>query len=195
MASELEDDTVVRPRRVAPPIVDDRDADTVIRARTPFADVPREALVRVAETMSPETAVAGPTAAEPTRSASPEYSFRVNGREPIPLDSGAIVGRGPSLPRITGRRVPRLVRVASPLREVSASHLELRQQAALVVLTDLHSTNGSFVRTPGRAPVKLHQGETLVVVPGTTIDIGDENIIEILPLQRLDADDSDGTRR
>ena len=85
--------------------------------------------------------------------------------------------------------------MASPLREVSASHLELRQQGTLVVLTDLHSSNGSFVRTPGRPPAKLQQGETLVVVPGTTIDIGDDNIIEILPLQRADADQQIDGRR
>ena len=192
MASELEDDTVVRPRLVAPPVDDDLDADTVIRARTPFADVPLEALELVAEPVAqPEPA---PVVADVTETQPFDYTFRVNIEEPVGLDIAAIVGRRPSLPRITGRRVPRLVRVSSPHREVSASHLELRQHGALVVLTDLHSTNGSFVRSPGRPPVKLQQGETLVVVPGTTIDIGDDNIIEILPLQRVDADQSNGDR-
>ena len=192
MASELEDDTVVRPRPVAPPPDDDLDADTVIRARTPFADVPREALEIVAEPVAepePPRTVADVTQTQPF-----DYAFRINTQAPVALDSPAIVGRRPSLPRITGRRIPQLVRVSSPHREVSAAHLELRQQGALVVLTDLHSTNGSFVRSPGRPPVKLQQGETLVVVPGTTIDIGDDNIIEILPLQRVDADLSDGER-
>src|SRR6187402_673266 len=98
MASELEDDTVVRPRPVAPPEPDDLDADTIIRARTPFADVPREAL----EIVAPEPAPEPRTAADLSPTQPFDYSFRVNGREQTVLDSGAIVGRRPSLPRITG---------------------------------------------------------------------------------------------
>jgi pSer/pThr/pTyr-binding forkhead associated (FHA) protein len=74
--------------------------------------------------------------------------------------------------------------VPSPLREVSSTHLELRQQGALVIVTDLKSTNGTVVTVPGRAAVKLRGGESVVVVPGTIVDIGDDNLIEILPIGR-----------
>jgi pSer/pThr/pTyr-binding forkhead associated (FHA) protein len=67
---------------------------------------------------------------------------------------------------------------------VSASHLEIRQLGASVVVTDLRSTNGSVVAVPGSAPHTLRQGESMVVTPGTLVDIGDGNVIEILPLQR-----------
>ena len=43
-------------------------------------------------------------------------------------------------------------------------------------------------RMPGRSPVKLGQGESLVVVPGTVVDIGDGNLIEVLPLQSVGSD-------
>jgi hypothetical protein len=38
---------------------------------------------------------------------------------------------------------------------------------------------------PGAATLKLRQGESVVVTPGTVVDIGDGNRIEILPIQRL----------
>jgi pSer/pThr/pTyr-binding forkhead associated (FHA) protein len=64
---------------------------------------------------------------------------------------------------------------------VSSTHLEVRQVGASVVITDLRSTNGSVVSAPGAAPRKLRQGESVVVSPGTLVDIGDGNIVEILP--------------
>jgi hypothetical protein len=50
-----------------------------------------------------------------------------------------------------------------------------------VVVTDLRSTNGTVVTMPGRPALTLRQGESVVVVPGTVVDIGDGNIVEILP--------------
>ncbi len=75
--------------------------------------------------------------------------------------------------------------VASPLKEVSASHLEVRQQGASVVVTDLRSTNGTVVITPGGDPVRMRPGESYVVVPGSLIDIGDGNVLEILAIDRV----------
>ena len=113
------------------------------------------------------------------------HSFRIGDRSPISLDIPALVGRRPVAPRIPGRELPRLVRVSSPLNEVSGTHLELRQDGASVVVTDLRSTNGTIVRMPGSRPVKLRQGESVVVRPGTQVDIGDGNVLEILPSPRL----------
>ncbi|TAL45735.1 MAG: FHA domain-containing protein [Salinibacterium sp.] len=105
--------------------------------------------------------------------------------QPIPLDRPAYIGRRPSPPRISSGLAPRLVVVPSPLKEVSSTHLEVRQVGASVIVTDLKSTNGSIVHIPGSMPRKLRQGESLVVSTGTLVDIGDDNVIEILPMQRL----------
>lgn len=114
------------------------------------------------------------------------YGLRVGlDGEPIPLDVPCFVGRRPSPPRVTRGVQPRLVRVASPHKEVSATHLEVRQLGASVVVTDLKSTNGTIVMVPGRKPRTLRQGESVVVSPGTLVDIGDDNILQILPIQRL----------
>ena len=110
------------------------------------------------------------------------YRFRI-GRTVVWLDAVSYVGRRPSSPRIIYGQMPRLVRVPSPRQEVSSTHVELRQLGASVVLTDMRSTNGSIVFPPGGEPRKLRQGESVVSTPGTLVDIGDGNVIEILPLQ------------
>ena len=115
----------------------------------------------------------------------PWYRIRVNRHEPIPLDSPALIGRKPVSPRIPIGGLPRLVRVPSPGREVSSTHVELRQQGASVIVTDLRSTNGTVVSIPGSSSQKLRQGESLVVSAGTVVDIGDGNTVEILPIERL----------
>ncbi len=110
------------------------------------------------------------------------YRFRI-GRTVVWLDAVSYVGRRPSSPRIIYGQMPRLVRVPSPRQEVSSTHIELRQLGASVVLTDMRSTNGSIVFPPGGEPRKLRQGESVVATPGTLVDIGDGNVIEILPLE------------
>ena len=115
----------------------------------------------------------------------PHYGFRVSGsRRAVLLDAAAHVGRAPAPPRIVQHTRPRLIRVPSPLGEVSSTHLEVRQLGTSVIVTDLRSTNGSRVSVPGQPTRALRQGESMVVTPGTLVDIGDGNVIEILPLQR-----------
>lgn len=112
------------------------------------------------------------------------YRFTVNGHEPISLDRPAHIGRRPALSRVPQRIRPRLVRVPSPNNEVSSTHLEIRQEGTTVIVTDLRSTNGTVVTIPGSPPVALRPGESRVVMPGSLIDIGDGNLVEILALAR-----------
>ncbi len=194
-----DEDTVVRPRTpgaLDPSIADD---DTVIKERVPFADVPAEALWRVAVPLVEPVDGHGHGTSRsdrPKEQDSPPpvgkanggrgvHRIRVNQHDPIGLDAPAILGRQPAAPRITTGRVPRLVRVPSPLQEVSGTHVEFRQQGSTVIVTDLRSTNGTVVSIPGIAPRKLRQGESIVVTIGTVVDIGDGNIIEILPVERI----------
>jgi pSer/pThr/pTyr-binding forkhead associated (FHA) protein len=165
-------------------------ADTVVGRTplTPLAPVDPHADTVVSEDQrkQPETRrTEARTKAPRPLSTTPVYSFRIGAlKEPITLDRPARIGRRPSSPRILVGAQPRLVRVVSPQREVSATHLELRQTGSTVVVTDLRSTNGTMVLLPGSTPRKLLQGESVVVSPGTLVDIGDENILQILPLDR-----------
>ncbi len=121
-----------------------------------------------------------PPATAPTPETAVAAAFRLGDRAPERVDSPVYVGRQPRSPRVTGHTLPRLVRVESPSREVSATHIELRPTTEGVVLTDLESTNGTVVREPGSGVRRLGSGESLAVLPGTLIDIGDGNVIEIL---------------
>lgn len=122
-----------------------------------------------------------PAALDPVAAEVPVYSFRVGrDNEPVALDRVVYIGRKPALPRIVSGQHPLLISVPSPRSEVSSTHIELRQNGHSVVVTDLRSTNGSIVVIPGSAPRRMRQGESVVVTPGTFIDIGDGNSIEIL---------------
>ena len=168
---------------------DDRD-DTVVGpvARPQLAPVDPSAdtvLPGVVAPPPPARRTEARTKAPRPPSSAPVYSFLIGGLKlPIGLDRPARIGRRPTPPRIPVGVPPRLVRVLSPQHEVSATHIELRQTGTSVIVTDLRSTNGTIVLVPGSTPRKLLQGESVVVSPGTLVDIGDENILQILPLDR-----------
>lgn len=171
------DDTVRSVARVPAPPAPDLD-DTIVGA--PITEAPVAAPVATSPhdtAPMPDTVVAEPR--------TPHYGFRVgeNGRTVL-LDVAVYIGRAPGSPRIQNGVLPRLVKVPSPRGEVSSTHLEIRQLANSIIVTDLRSTNGSTVSVPGSVPRSLRQGEAMVVTPGTLVDIGDGNVVEILPLQR-----------
>jgi hypothetical protein len=113
------------------------------------------------------------------------YGFRMGSSATVLLDAIAYIGRRPSAPRVVRGGRSRLVRVQSPTHEVSSTHIELRQLGSTVVVHDLKSTNGTRIGVPGMPVRSLRPGESLVVMVGTLIDIGDGNVIEILPIQSV----------
>lgn len=196
--SDDSDDTVIVPsaavRGVKPPDSRIPDDDTIVPGPaivTPIHDLPMHEPPMheppIHELVEPPVVVRG---ADPIIDNTPSvvpgpYRFSINAGEPIALDVPVLIGRRPSMPRIATGRPLRLVGVDSPSSEVSSTHLELRQHGSSVVVTDLRSTNGTIVTVPGVAALKLHQGESVVVSAGTLVDIGDDNVIEILPMPRL----------
>jgi len=139
----------------------------------------------------PHPLVQPPPASLDLAAAVPAYSFRIGYEaSPVNLDTVVYVGRKPAPPRIATSERLRLVTVESPNSDVSRTHLEIRQRGSSVIVTDLNSVNGSTVVIPGNPPRRMRQGESLVVTPGTFIDIGDGNLIEILAT-RLRYDGSD----
>ena len=113
----------------------------------------------------------------------------------VPLDQPVYLGRKPSVPRIHPGGTPLLVTLDSPQREVSSTHLELTTVGGTIVASDTKSTNGSVLRVPGAAPRTLLGGESAVVTPGTVIELGDGNLIELLaPDPDAAPPDSSGAR-
>jgi hypothetical protein len=172
------DDTILRPNA--------RLEDTVISSGARFDDTVLRSGARFDDTvLRPSAAPAvGPSEPDPVPAAPPRprYGFRVSGGEERRLDSIYYIGRRPVLPRIPTDRNPEVVQVESRTSAVSATHLEIRQVGDSVVVTDLGSTNGTVVRWPKGKKERLRGGQSIAVLPGTTVDIGDGNIIEILPV-------------
>ena len=64
---------------------------------------------------------------------------------------------------------------------VSRRHARvIRKPDGACQVTDLGSTNGTTVKHPLGNRERMRRGGSLAVVPGTRVDIGDGNIIEIL---------------
>ena len=183
MQSDFED-TVIAPATSK----DARRAESVEPDYEATALRPANALTQQAPAVDPHVWPVETGATEPSAPVTPTarvYGFRVSGSEIVMLDRVVYLGRKPSVPRVVRDGMPRLVRVPSPTQEVSATHLELRQVGSTVVIADMRSTNGTMVGVPGLPVRRLRQGESLVVTPGTLIDVGDRNVIEILSLQDL----------
>jgi hypothetical protein len=89
-----------------------------------------------------------------------------------PIDGMVVVGRAPSVSKMGGGRVPRLVTVDSIEHDISRNHVQLTLEGGTVVVTDLHSRNGTLIALPGKAPQKLRAGEPTSVIAGTVIDLG-----------------------
>ena len=183
------DETIVRGREAPPPALVEPPAPAPPPRPRPLAPadpvpaepVPVAEFVQVAESVQiaePDT-VEVPAAVAPTPVAALRAVFP-DGTE-LPIDAPIYVGRRPAPPRIPRGPEPRLVTLASPLRELSATHLELRVVGGTVVASDARSTNGTIVQLPGAAPRSLIRGESVVVVAGTRIDLGEGVVIEILP--------------
>ncbi len=89
------------------------------------------------------------------------------------LDQTLIIGRAPAAAASGGSGIPRLVTMTTPNQDISRTHARIAVEGGTVVVTDLHSRNGTIVTLPGRASQKLREGESTVVIPGTVIDLGD----------------------
>ncbi|UXN25138.1 FHA domain-containing protein [Curtobacterium flaccumfaciens] len=169
-------DTVIRPAPGAPgqpppAVVDVDPEDTVVRvpARPGAGASP---FVGAAPGLPSVPAVpAAPTARVP--------SIRIGDRT-FRLDHPVVIGRRPSLPRVTRGPQPELVTVRSAYGQVSSSHVRMHAEGEAVVVQDLRSTNGTVVRPAGAPAYRMASGASIVALTGTVVEIGDGNAIEVL---------------
>jgi hypothetical protein len=89
------------------------------------------------------------------------------------LDQPLVIGRAPSAARVRPGRVPRLVSMNTPNQDISRTHAEIAAEGGTVVVTDLHSSNGTTITLPGKPAQRLRPGEPAAVIVGTVIDLGD----------------------
>jgi len=88
-----------------------------------------------------------------------------------PLTQPVVVGRAPTASKVSGSALPRLVTIPGD-KDISRNHAQFAVEGGTVVVTDLHSRNGTVVIMPGKAPQQLRQGEPTAVILGTVIDLG-----------------------
>ncbi|WP_223690215.1 FHA domain-containing protein [Leifsonia poae] len=83
-----------------------------------------------------------------------------------------VVGRSPVASSTSRGPVPRPITVTSDEQDISRSHATIAVEGDSVVVTDLHSRNGTVIVLPGKSPQKLRQGEPTTVIAGTVVDLG-----------------------
>ncbi|NJC21828.1 hypothetical protein BJ994_000904 [Arthrobacter pigmenti] len=100
--------------------------------------------------------------------------MRVSTGEVVELDQSLIIGRQPSVSRVQGRGMPKLVQVTSAGGDISRSHVEVRLDGWHVLLCDLKATNGTVLIRSGHPPRRLGEGETAFLLDGDVAQLGDE---------------------
>ena len=89
-----------------------------------------------------------------------------------PLSQPVLVGRSPSVSKVSGGQIPRLVTIGTIDQDISRNHAQFSLEGGTVVVTDLHSRNGTMIALPGKSPQKLRAGEPTSVIVGTVVDFG-----------------------
>ncbi len=87
-----------------------------------------------------------------------------------PLVGEVLVGRAPTT-RVGDGPVPRLVTLAGD-PDISRTHVKFALEGDTVVVTDLHSRNGTTVVLPGKPAQLLRTGESATVIADTVVDLG-----------------------
>jgi pSer/pThr/pTyr-binding forkhead associated (FHA) protein len=72
---------------------------------------------------------------------------------------------------VSSGALPRLVTIPGD-KDISRNHAQFAVEGGTVVVTDLHSRNGTQVIMPGKPPQQLRQGEPTAVIVGTVVDLG-----------------------
>ena len=102
----------------------------------------------------------------------PRVFLVLSGGSREPLTQPILVGRSPSVSQVSGGQLPRLLKVGTPDQDISRTHVRFVLEGGTVVVTDLHSRNGTLVVLPGKEPQKLRAGEPTSVIAGTVVDLG-----------------------
>lgn len=116
--------------------------------------------------------------AEPANMPQYAYALELPGGARQQLDAPVVLGRAPSVSNVPASVLPHLVTLAGD--DISRTHVRIAVEGDAVVVTDLHSSNGTIVEVPGRAPQQLRGGEPVPVITGTVIDLGSGITLRVL---------------
>ena len=108
----------------------------------------------------------------PLAPAAPVVSLVLADGSREPLSQPILVGRSPSVSQVSGGKMPKLITVGGADQDISRTHVRFALEGGTVVVTDLHSRNGTTIAMPGKDPQKLRAGEPTSVIVGTMVDLG-----------------------
>ena len=147
------------------------DHDGLTMMSTEIAEMRRRAAAN-AVADAPAPANRAPAFAAAGGSGEPDFRLHLpDGRVEV-LDRPVIIGRAPSASKVSGTVLPKLLTVGGTDPDISRSHVRFTVEGGTVVITDLHSRNGTTVTLPGRAPQKLREGEPTSALAGSVVDLG-----------------------
>jgi hypothetical protein len=115
---------------------------------------------------------AAPVAGAAVAASAPVSTLRLPDGSVEPIGHEVVLGRAPSVSQVSGGRIPRLITIGAGDPDISRNHVRVAVEGDTVVVTDLHSRNGTHVVAPGKPPVKLRAGEPTPVLAGTVVDLG-----------------------
>ena len=136
------------------PAEGDHDGSTVLTS----------SITRSGRVRRPKAASAAPTA--------PTIAVILPGGAREVLDEALILGRSPSVSGVPGGQLPRLVTLTGGDQDISRSHVRIALEGGTVVVTDLHSRNGTTIVLPSGETQKLRAGDPTPVIVGTVVDLG-----------------------
>ena len=97
--------------------------------------------------------------------------LRVTDGSEAPVDKTVLVGRAPAE---RGPGPVRLLTVPSPSHDISRTHLQVVVEDWQVLVTDLHSTNGTLLVDPtGTTRLSLPPGKAVAVELGSVLELAD----------------------
>lgn len=117
-------------------------------------------------------ATRGVASADASDVAAVNYHLRMPNGSVEALTTIVIIGRAPSVSKVSGGKVPRLLSLGNSDQDISRNHVQLELVGDTVVVTDLHSRNGTLVALPGQSPQRLRAGEPTAIVSGSVVDLG-----------------------
>lgn len=97
----------------------------------------------------------------------------------VELDRDVVIGRRPEVDRVELGRVPTVVTVPSPRQDVSRTHVRIGWTGRQVMVTDLHSMNGTVLIGADGVSRPLVGGVSESMVDGDALDLGDGIVVTL----------------
>lgn len=99
----------------------------------------------------------------------------------VEVDRPIVAGRNPKAGTVVDGEEATVFRVADPDAVLSREHVEIRSSGWDVLVSDLHSRNGTTLTRPGSGPERLEPGVSVVAPMGTEVVLAESAVFRVDP--------------